>query len=222
MKIECFIFDFDGTLAELRLDFAAMKQQLNALAGRYLTVAPPQPFLPVLEWLAWLEDKIRSSGGRSEGFRAQALARISEMEMEAAKSGALFEFTRPLLKTLKAKGAKTAIITRNSEAAVRVVFPDLCEVCPAFFSRDHVISPKPDPAHVVCALEFLGADPRTAIMIGDHPLDIQTGKAAGIMTAGVCSGSASRNELLAAGADWIADDCRKLVEELSEQGRASL
>ena len=212
MKIECFIFDFDGTLAEFRLDFPAMKQRLNSLAERYL--APPQPFLPALEWLAWLEGKILEAGGPSRGFRSEALAMICEMEMEAARSGALFWFTRPLLKTLKAEGAKTAIITRNCDAAVRVVFPDLSEVCPAFFSRDHVVSPKPDPAHVVCALEFVGADPRTAIMIGDHPLDIQTGKAAGILTAGVCSGSASRDELTAAGPDWIADDCQKLIEKL--------
>ncbi len=79
---------------------------------------------------------------------------IREIEMEAARSGALFRFTRPLLKMLKAEGAKTAIITRNCEEAVRVVFPDLYEVCPAFFSRDHVVTPKPDPAHVVCALDF--------------------------------------------------------------------
>ncbi len=51
-------------------------------------------------------------------------------------------------------------------------------------------------------------------MIGDHPLDIQTGKAAGILTAGVCSGSGSRAELSAAGADWIADDCQELIEKL--------
>jgi phosphoglycolate phosphatase len=67
---------------------------------------------------------------------------------------------------------------------------------------------------VVCALEFLRADPKTAIMIGDHPMDINTGKAAGILTAGVCSGSASRSELLAAGPDWIAEDCEALIEEL--------
>ncbi|MDR3569237.1 MAG: HAD family hydrolase [Syntrophobacteraceae bacterium] len=212
MKIDCFIFDFDGTLAEFRLDFAQMKQRLNSLASSYLAIPPPQPFLPALEWLAWLEARIGESGGRSEAFHVQAMAMISEMEVESAKCGALFRFTRPLLKMLKESGAKTAIITRNCEAAVRVVFPDLLDVCPAFFSRDQVISPKPDPAHVACALEFLRADPRTAIMIGDHPMDIKTGKAAGIFTAGVCSGSASRSELLAAGADWIARDCEELIK----------
>jgi phosphoglycolate phosphatase len=55
-------------------------------------------------------------------------------------------------------------------------------------------------------------------MIGDHPLDIQTGRAAGVMTAGVCSGNSSRDELLRAGADWVADDCRQLIELFSKEG----
>ena len=220
MKIDCFIFDFDGTLAEFRLDFAEMKQRLNSMAGSYLSLPPPQPFLPALEWLGWLEERIREYGGPSRGFREKAMAMICEIEVQAARSGALFSFTRPLLKMLKERGAKTAIITRNCEAAVRVVFPDVLEVCPAFFARDHVLSPKPDPAHVACALGFLGADPKTAILIGDHPMDIKTGKAAGIMTAGVCSGSATRSELLAAGPDWIAENCEELITACEwEKGR---
>lgn len=220
MKIESFIFDFDGTLAELRLNFAEMKLRLNLLAESYSAPAPPAPpapFLPVLEWLAWLDGSIRESGGLADGFRREALRLISAMELEAARNGALFPFTRPLLKMLAAKGAKTAIITRNSEAAVRLVFPDISDFCPAFFSRDHVTSPKPDPAHIIHALEFVRADLRTAIMIGDHPMDIQTGKAAGIMTAGVCSGGSSRDELAMAGADWVADDCQKLIEFFSRE-----
>ncbi len=216
MKIETFVFDFDGTLAVLRLDFAEMKRRLSSLAENYFDQTLPPPFLPVLEWLAWLDKMIRESTGDPTGeFRQKALTLISEMELEGAKNGALFSFTRPLLRALAHKGAKTAIITRNCEAAVRVVFPDLSDYCSAFFSRDHVSSPKPDPAHLIQALKFLRADLRTAIMIGDHPLDIQTGKAAGVMTAGVCSGSATRDELVRAGADWVADDCQILIELLT-------
>ena len=218
LEIESFVFDFDGTLAVLRLDFAEMKLRLSSLAESCFAPKPPPPFLPALEWLAWLDKRIQESiGDRTGEFRQKALTLISEMELEGARSGALFPFTRPLLKALAEKGAKTAIITRNCEAAVRLVFPDLRDYCSAFFSRDHVSAPKPDPAHLIHALESLGADLRTAIMIGDHPLDIQTGKAAGVMTAGVCSGSSSRDELVFAGADWVAEDCQKLIELLSKE-----
>jgi phosphoglycolate phosphatase len=217
LKIESFVFDFDGTLAVLRLDFAEMKLRLNSLAGSYLVQTPPAPFLPVLEWLTWLDNSIRESGGDSNGFRQKALLLISQMELQAAGRGALFPFTRPLLKRLKENGAKIAIITRNCEAAVRLVFPDISDYCSAFFSRDHVSSPKPDPAHLLHALDSIGADLRTSIMIGDHPIDIQTGKAAGVMTAGVCSGNISKEELVRAGADWVADDCQKLIELLDSE-----
>jgi len=216
LKIESFVFDFDGTLAVLRLDFAEMKRRLSSLAESHFAQKPPPPFLPVLEWLAWLDTMIQESTGDTTGeFRQKALTLISEMELEGARSGALFSFTRPLLMALAQKGAKTAIITRNCEAAVRLVFPDLSDYCSAFFSRDHVLSPKPDPAHLIHALEYLRADLRTAIMIGDHPLDIQAGKAAGVMTAGVCSGGSRRDELVRAGADWVAEDCEKLIVLLS-------
>lgn len=216
LKIESFVFDFDGTLAVLRLDFAAMKLRLNALAANYFAPTPPPPFLPVLEWLAWLDERIReSTGDRTGEFRHKALAMISEMELQAARSGALFPFTRPLLKSLAEKGAKTVVVTRNCEAAVRLVFPDISDYCSGFFPRDHVLSPKPDPAHLIHALDSIGARLQTAIMIGDHPMDIQTGKAAGVMTAGVCSGSTCKEELVRAGADWVADDCQTLIEFLT-------
>ncbi|SPF49664.1 Haloacid dehalogenase domain protein hydrolase [Syntrophobacter sp. SbD1] len=218
MKIESFVFDFDGTLAVLRLDFAEMKRRLSTLARSYFAPPPPRPFLPVLEWLDWLDRSIPKTGGRSSGFRREALALISEMELQAAKNGELFPFARPLLKALAQKGAKTAIITRNCEAAVRLVFPDISDYCSAFLSRDHVLSPKPDPAHLIQALDAIGADLRTAIMIGDHPLDIETGKSAGVMTAGVCSGNTGKDEFITAGADWVARDCKELIELLCEEG----
>jgi phosphoglycolate phosphatase len=219
MKIETFVFDFDGTLAELRLDFAEMKRGLSSLALSCHAPIPPSPFLPALEWLEWLEKSIReSNGGNDNGFRRQAMALISEMEFTAAAGGSLFPFTRPLLKTLRNKSIKTAIITRNCDSAVRTVFPDIAEHCCAFYSRDHVSFPKPNPAHLLHALESIGADTRSAIMVGDHPLDIETGKAAGVMTAGVCSGSSRREELLGAGADRVAENCQKLFEFLCVEG----
>jgi len=219
LKIKSFVFDFDGTLAVLRLDFTEMKVRLSSLAESCFAPPPPPPFLPVLEWLAWLDKSIAdSTGSRTGEFRRKAQALVSEMELQAAQNGSLFPFTRPLLKSLAEKGTKTAIITRNCEAAVRLVFPDISHYCSAFLSRDHVSSPKPDPAHLLLALESIGADLRTAIMIGDHPLDIQTGKAAGVMTAGVSSGNSCRDELVRSGADRVAEDCQKLIELLSREG----
>jgi phosphoglycolate phosphatase len=71
---------------------------------------------------------------------------------------------------------------------------------------------------LIRALDAIHADFATAVMVGDHPLDIQTGKAAGIRTAGVASGNVSKEELLRNGADWVAGDCEDLLAILTGRG----
>ncbi len=218
-KIQSIVFDFDGTLAELHLDFVEMKRRVALLAEEFLTPTRVSPSLPVLEWLTWLEHVIKvSRNGDAGTFRADALALIEQMEIEAAQRGALFPFTRPLLMEMLQKGKNTAIITRNCDSAVRLVFPDISDYCSVFLARDHVPLPKPDPSHLHLALRTMRAEPGTTLMVGDHPLDIQTGKAAGVLTAGVSSGRIPGEELRKAGADWVAANCELLIELLANEG----
>jgi phosphoglycolate phosphatase len=217
-RLEAIVFDFDGTLAELRLDFGHMKQRLALLASDYLD-GVLKPDLPVLEWLDSLQEEIRkrnTSGARE--FRSRARQMIVEMELEASREGVLFPFTRLLLKKLNAQGIHTAIITRNCSAAVQNVFPDMEDFCECFLARDHVVRVKPDPEHLQRALAHFGVAPGNSLMVGDHPLDVQTGKRAGTLTAGVASGSASWDDLTRSGADWVASDCEALFRMLESSG----
>ncbi|MEM5787077.1 MAG: hypothetical protein AAGU11_07140, partial [Syntrophobacteraceae bacterium] len=67
LKIGAVVFDFDGTLAELHIDFNEMKRRLSLLAGTYSSAAPPEPFLPVLEWLLWLEEDLKAAERITDG-----------------------------------------------------------------------------------------------------------------------------------------------------------
>lgn len=195
-----------------------MKQRLAALASDYMD-AVPEPHLPVLEWLEFLEGRVlpRDGAGARE-LRSRATRMIVEMELEAAREGSLFTYTRSILNDLKERGVQVAIITRNCDAAVRTVFPDLEELCGCFLAREHVPRVKPDPEHLHQALIHLGAEPGNSLMVGDHPLDVQTGKRAGTLTAGVASGSGSWDDLARSGADWVASDCESLFLELKRMG----
>ncbi len=206
------VFDFDGTLAELHLDFAEMKHQLRILAQEYFSDVLQTPQMPALEWLETLAFSLhqRDEAAAFE-FEERAGLLIRELELEAARRGSLFPFTRTLLRELRQAEIKIAIITRNCEEAVRIVFPDLDRYCEGFLARDHVHRVKPDPDHLLQALEKIGASPETALMVGDHPLDMQTGQRAGVMTAGVASGNASEPDLLSAGADLTARSCQELM-----------
>lgn len=209
------VFDFDGTLAELHLDFAAMKRRIGLLYADICNGAPDGPPQPALEWIESLTADLAARDPFSAlAFRARAHALIVDMEIEAAYRGRLFAFTRPILEQLRAAEVRTAIITRNCEKAVRIVFPDVDECCDGFLSRDHVARVKPDPDHLLQALRRIRVAPGAALMVGDHPIDIRTGLLAGVLTAGVFSGNASRAELEQSGAGWVAQSCLELMWRL--------
>ncbi len=217
-RLETIVFDFDGTLAELKLDFAHMKNELALIASEYLN-GDLVSHLPVLEWLDFLQQEIQiHDAPASREFRSRAKRMIVEMELEASREGMLFPVTRVLLKKLHVQGVHTAIITRNCAAAVQAVFPDLENFCGCFLARDHVANVKPDPEHLQMALAHFGAAPGNSLMVGDHPLDVQTGKRAGTLTAGVASGSGSWDDLARSGADWLASDCEELLQLLESSG----
>lgn len=214
-KLGAIIFDFDGTLAELHLDFADMKRRLMALAQGYFREVLETPEMPALEWMESLTARLYlKDRGAALDLEEKAGCLIKEIELAAARRGALFPFTRSVLMELLGRNVKVAIITRNCEEAVRMVFPDLDQYCAGLLARDHVSRVKPDPDHLLRALEEMSVSPETALMVGDHPLDMQTGKRAGTLTAGVWSGNASEDDLVRAGADLTAPDCRELIRAL--------
>jgi phosphoglycolate phosphatase len=213
------IFDFDGTLAELHLDFPAMKLKIHALAQEYFDHPLPAPCGPALEWLEALVSKLRASNASNAlELEKQGAALIKDIELEAAYRGSLFPFTRSILRALGQEGIKIAIITRNCEEAVRIVFPDLDRYSGGLLARDHVCRVKPHPDHLLCALKRIAASPDTALMVGDHPLDIQTGQRAGILTAGVWSGTSTEEELTRSGANLTARNCEELISALKQRG----
>ena len=63
---------------------------------------------------------------------------------------------------------------------------------------------KPHPSMIEAALADAGADPGGSMMIGDTSYDMLMAKAAGVSAVGVAWGYHSPEELLLAGADFIA------------------
>jgi phosphoglycolate phosphatase len=214
-KINAVVFDFDGTLAHLVLDFDRMKGLVADVAARWLPVRPTPDGLPALEWIEALAAKVdMRQAGQGDAFSRAAHAAVQDMEVAAAARGGLFPFTRQVLDRLSECGAATAIITRNCAAAVDMVFPDAASYCRAVLPREAVPRVKPDPGHLWAALSLLGTPADEALMVGDHPLDLETGRRAGVATAGVATGRVSMAELVLAGADYAAADARELVASL--------
>ncbi len=219
-RLQALVLDFDGTLAELTIDFADMKRRLAALAAAYLGEEPAANGLPALEWLALLTEEIAGVEGRETALEFGTRGRflIMDMELAAARRGGLFPFARPALAGLRGRGLRTAVITRNCTAAVKIVFPDILTAVDCFLAREDVPRPKPDPDHAAAALRVLGVSPAHALMVGDHTLDIATGLSAGMPAAGVATGRVPETELAAAGAVFTAPDLPALLTRLAAEG----
>ena len=75
---------------------------------------------------------------------------------------------------------------------------------------------KPSPAIVDNIMDKLNISKENTVMIGDTCIDIKTGKNAGIKTIGCLWGFRTLEELVNAGADYIADKPLDIVKYLCE------
>ena len=209
------VFDFDGTLAELILDFTAMKARLGRVAATFLADVPTPNGLPALEYARFLAETIGTESAQAAArFELFAARAIMDQEIEAARAARLFPATRPALTALTQAGTRVGIITRNCRAAVEIVFPDAAAYAGVILARDDARHVKPDPRHLLDALQALGVRPEDALMVGDHPMDVATGQAAGTRTAALASGRTPLAELARHNPDYLADDIAALVAML--------
>lgn len=177
------VFDFDGTLVSAPFkDFSRMHARAREALLPYADI-PHKLEGPVLE------DIERICAGMDQSTaalaRRAALRAIEEVEVETAALCEVFPFVMPMLEDLKSRGVATAIITRNCPRAVFTAFPDASRHFRCILTREDVDRVKPHPAHLLQALAILDCRPENALMVGDHPMDVQTGKRAGTYTAGV-------------------------------------
>lgn len=208
------IFDFDGTLAELNIDFNAMRDDVAALAAD-MGHAGPLPDGYLLEQVAALTPAL------GQDFSRRAAELIMERELRAAENGRLFPFTRPLLAGLSGHGLLVAVISRNCGQAIRTLLPE-ADALDAFLPRERAPRPKPHPDQVLAACAELGLAPGLALVVGDHPTDMQAARAAGCGPVGVLSGRTGPEELMAAGAQTVLPDAGELINMLGgwERSRA--
>ncbi|WP_319582667.1 HAD family hydrolase [uncultured Pseudodesulfovibrio sp.] len=218
MKLDAIIFDFDGTLADVPLDFDFMKTKIAALGEVFMDERPVPDGTPALEWLEQLSAQVMERD-RDEGLEFLSRGRlvIAATELDAARDGCLYEFTRPVLDDLKARGVATGVISRNISAAIKTVFPDIEDHLGVFLPRESSDRLKPDPAHLLRALESLGVSPERALMVGDHPMDVETGKRAGTLSAGVTTGRIEAEGFSLLAPDFVATDVAALMGELKRR-----
>ncbi len=200
--IETVLFDLDGTLIDsIELIRRSYEHTLRVHYDRALTAE---------DWLAGLGRPLRwqfahytQDAGEIEAMIATYRAHNHEHHdaMVTAFPGAV-----EAVRNLKDEGVAVAIVTSKLNAGARrgleiAGFQGLFDV---IVGADDVQVHKPDPAPVFAALALLGRSAATAVMVGDSPHDLASGRAAGARTAAVAWGPFERAELERARPDhWL-------------------
>ncbi len=187
LRLDAVVFDLDGTLVQLTIDFDQMRIEVLEIVVRYgVKIDARRQRLFTLELIADIAAELNQcSPRRAACFEAEANAAIEAIEVEAAQRADLFPGVPELLDWLHERGLKLGIITRNCRAAAGAVLELLEPLMGVVLTRDDVPVVKPDPQHLHLALEALGVRGERTLMVGDHPLDVVTGQAVGAFTAAV-------------------------------------
>jgi len=184
--LQAVLFDFDGTLVYQVIDFAEMRRrvvELAAAAGIDIGAHQTRYTLEFME-RAYGELLARDRE-RAEVFLSHARQAVIAVEVEAARQSYVLAGASELLRDLRAMGVKVGIVTRNCRAAVEAILAREPLEYDILLTRDDVTRVKPDPEHLAVALRALGISAREALMVGDHPMDVQAGHAVGAWTIGI-------------------------------------
>jgi phosphoglycolate phosphatase len=189
--VEAVLFDFDGTLVHLNIDFAQMRTDVEAILPKYGLSADDKASRYTLELIAECAQALteRNGGERiAEAFQRDAEAAIVAIETDAAETADVHPGVPELLKRLRQRGIKVGIVTRNCRAAVERILDRSALIYDVLLTRDDVETVKPDPEHLLAALRLLDVEPRRALMVGDHPMDVRAGRITGTKTVAVLTG----------------------------------
>lgn len=206
------IFDLDGTLLDTLGDLhAAVNYALREFSFPERSLDEVRRFIGngVVKLMERATpDGIDAGTQRAclETFRGYYLAHMRDMT-------APFQGVSELMKELRERGIKIAVVSNKFHEAVQVLcrdyFPDLIDEA---IGVSEEAERKPNPINVHKALELFSADSSTAVYIGDSEVDVQTAHNASLKCIGVTWGFRTKQELTQAGCDFIADTCSQVRE----------
>jgi len=214
--VDAVLFDFDGTLAELTIDFGEMRQRVQDLLADFGVPLSALSARYVLELVDEGAAHLAANGGEGKRFHDRAHAAIEAVELTAASRGRLVAGAREALERLAEAGVPLAIVTRNCRRAVTALLDR--ENSAFALTRDDVTHVKPDPRHLDEALARLNCTGERALMVGDHPMDMTTAGALGMRAIGVLTGNSTAASLSEAGALLVLPSVADLPAALDNGG----
>ena len=131
-----------------------------------------------------------------------------------------FPGVEELLETIRGAGLRTAIATSSKKKDLELLEKALGRTFESMVDKvatgDDAEVSKPAPHVVEAACKMLGEDPLVCALVGDSLFDTASARRAGAASIAVTQGFATREELVEAGARFIARDLGHLRESFGE------
>lgn len=207
MSIKSILFDMDGTLIDTNELIMESFKHTFRMYGLTFTQeemlqfnGPPliDTFTSILPDEA--EDMIHT-------YRKHNLA-------NHAKYVRSFPYVREVIEELQIKNVKMAIVSTKLRSSIQLGLKDsgLDDLFTTRIGLDDVNHAKPHPEPIHIAMERIGADKETTLMVGDNHHDIEAGQNAGVQTAGVAWSMKGRAFLQAYHPTYMLEDMRDLLK----------
>lgn len=204
------VFDFDGTLIDsMKMIFEALNEALNKrklpkisldllgrMAGRPISdilnveTTVPEPIIKAIE---------------KDVFNA-----YSEF---CRTSCQLLPNVESTLKALRSKGVKLGLLTTTPRKPLKIVVRQLAigKYFDIMLAKDEAKN-KPDPNGLKQIITEFGIGTDECLYVGDSPIDVLTGKAAGVRTIAITTGVTTMEQLKEKTPDDIITDVEQLLE----------
>lgn len=155
-----FLLDWDGVLADTKLDFAEIRARYYG--GRRAML-------------------LEEAGTLTEDARASMIKDLSELEMSGAEKATPVPGALELLDWLAVTGIPFAVVSRNSIDSIKLAAEKAGISLPAHvFGRDNSEYLKPDPQALAGAASVIGARVRDCVLVGDFLYDLQGARRSGM------------------------------------------
>lgn len=213
MEVKAVIFDLDGTLLNTLTDLSA---SVNYTLERF-----GFPLRSEREVRSYLGNGIRALVEKSlpadkKDMTDECLKVFKDYyDIHKDDNTAPYDGIVDMLRSVKAAGLKTAIVSNKYDAAVQylkdVTFSGLIDFA---VGEGNGIAAKPAPDGVWLALKKLNAVKEESVYVGDSEVDLMTAENSGLKCVAVTWGFRDREELILHGAKNVIDAPDRLASLL--------
>ena len=211
--IKLAVFDLDGTLVDSLTDLA-----LSVNKGLKKAGLPEHPIEKYNKFVGngreMLIRRAIGEGCTEELFDSVIGTFDREYRLHCNDNTAAYDGCAEMLERLASGGIYTAVLSNKPDEFVAQILQRLYpgHTFLEAWGQKPQYKCKPDPEALHAMLALHGISPDECISVGDSDVDVFTAQNSGVKMAGVSWGFRGREELLNAGAPFVADTADELAE----------